>query len=72
MPADREETPVHEPGDEDGAGHEAEQVAEGTEEEQLERAHRSGRVGRVAGTDPARREEVGDVSRCTLEGIAVC
>ena len=55
MPADREESPVHEPGDEDGATDEAEEVAEGAEEDELERAHRAERVGRAGGTDPARR-----------------
>ena len=44
MPADREEAPVHEPGDEDGAGDQAEEVAGGPEEDELERAHGSGRV----------------------------
>jgi hypothetical protein len=32
MPADREESTVHEPGDEDGAADEAEEVAEGAED----------------------------------------
>ena len=53
MPADREESPVHEPGDEDSAADEAEEVAEGTEEDEFERAHRIGRVGRAEGDDPA-------------------
>ena len=56
MPADREEAPVHEPGDDDGARDEAEEVAGGPEEDELERTHRAGRVGRAGGTDPARRE----------------
>jgi hypothetical protein len=55
MPADREQSPVHEPGDEDGSRHEADEVAEGTEEDELERAHRARRVGRAVDTDPAGR-----------------
>ena len=53
MPADREETLVHEPGDEDGARDQAQEVAEGPEEQQLDGAHRAGRVGRAGGADPA-------------------
>ena len=51
--SDREQSPVHEPGDEDGASYEAEEVAEGPEEDELEGTHRAGRVGRAGGTDPA-------------------
>ncbi len=53
MPTDRGEAPVHEPGDEDGATDQAEEVAEGPEEDELEGAHRVRRVGRAGGTDPA-------------------
>ena len=53
MPADREPAAVHEPGDDDGARHQSEDVAQRTEQEQLKGAHRAGRVGRAEGTGPA-------------------
>jgi hypothetical protein len=43
MPADGEQSPVHELEDDDGARHQPEEVAEGPEEEELERAHRGAR-----------------------------
>ena len=55
MPADREEAPVHEPGDDFGAGDQAEDVAEGPEEQQVDQAHRAERVGRAERDGPARR-----------------
>ena len=46
----------HEPGDEPGAGDQAEDVARGPEQEHLGEAHRAGYVGRAQGTcSPARR-----------------
>ena len=39
MPADGEQSPIHEPGDDDGTRHQAEEVAGGAEEDELERAH---------------------------------
>jgi hypothetical protein len=56
MPADREQSPVHEPGDEDGTADEAEEVAGDAEEDELEGVHGSGCVGRADACDPARRE----------------
>ena len=56
MPADREQSPVHEPADDDGARHEAEEVAGGAEEDELKGCHRVRCVGRAEGADPARRE----------------
>ena len=53
MPADREQPPVHEPGDDDGATDEAEEIAGSTEEDELEGGHRAGCVGRADGSDPA-------------------
>jgi len=53
MPADREQSPVHEPGDEDGTRDDAEEVTGGAEEDELERAHASGCVGRATAGDPA-------------------
>ena len=47
MPSDREQSPVHEPGDEDGATDETEEIAEVPEEDELERAHRAERIGRA-------------------------
>jgi hypothetical protein len=47
MPADGEQSPVHEPGDDRGTTDEAEEVAGGAEENELERVHRAGRVGRA-------------------------
>ena len=52
MPADREEALVHEPGDEDGTTDDAEEVAEGPEEDELERGHGIGRAGRAEGGRP--------------------
>ena len=66
MPADREEALVHEPGDDDGAGDEAEEVAGGAEEDELERAHRRRRVGRARRTVPARRGWKRGGRPCTL------
>ena len=59
MPADREESPVHEPGDEDRPRDEAEEVAEGPEEDELERAHRvrARRPGWGHRPGPTREEE---------------
>ena len=65
MPADREEAPVHEPGDDDGARNEAEEVAEGADEDELGCAHRPERVGRGGGTDPAKRGEKRGGRACT-------
>ena len=53
MPADREQSPVHEPGDDDGTRDDAEEVAGGPEEDELERVHRSDCVGRAWGTRSA-------------------
>ena len=53
MPADREEAAVHEPGDDDGSRHEAEDVAQRSEQEQLDGVHAEQRVGRAEGTGPA-------------------
>jgi hypothetical protein len=69
MPADREQSPVHEPGDDDRTTDEAEAVAGGTEEDELERAHGSGCVGRAEGADPAQREWRRGGRPCTPSGI---
>ena len=53
MPADRAQPPVHEPGDDDGATDQAEDVAGGAEEDELEGAHRLVRVGPADACDPA-------------------
>ena len=55
MPADREEAPVHEPGDDDGTGDQAGEVAGAAEEEELQGVHGRERVGRADLNDPARR-----------------
>jgi len=55
MTADREEPPIHEPGDDDGSGDETEEIAGGAEEDELEGAHREGRVGRADDLSPAGR-----------------
>jgi hypothetical protein len=57
MPADRQEAPVHEPRDDDGATDEAEDIAGSPEEDELERVHRSVRVGCPRG--PARPDADG-------------
>ena len=49
---DGEQPAVHEPGDDDGPGHQPEHVAQRSEQEQLHRAHRVGRVGRTEVTGP--------------------
>ena len=67
--ADREQSPVHEPGDDDGTRERAEEVAGGAEEDELERAHRGGRVGRAWGTRPARREWRRGGRPCTPSGL---
>ena len=56
MPADREEAQVREPRNDDGTGHEPEQVAGGADEDKLERAHGIRCVGQAVFIDPARRE----------------
>ena len=56
MPADREQSPVHEPGDDDGATAEAEGTSGSAEEDELEGVHGRERVGRGDWADPARRE----------------
>ena len=66
MPADWEQAPVHEPGDDGGATDEAEAVAGGAEEDEFERAHESGCVGRAVFIDPARREWRRGGRACTL------
>ena len=53
MPADREESPVHEPGDDSRTSDEPEEVAKPPEDDELERAHRAERVGRAEGDEPA-------------------
>jgi hypothetical protein len=53
MPSDREESPVHEPGDEDGATDEAEEVTGGAEEDEVEEAHRARCVSPAEGEGPA-------------------
>jgi hypothetical protein len=52
MPADREQSPVHEPGDDDGTTDQAEEVTGGAEEDEFDRAHRAERVGRVDDLGP--------------------
>lgn len=69
MPADREQSPVHEPGDDDGTTDEAEEVAGDTEEDELEGGHRSVRIGRATVGDPARRESRRGGRPCTSSGI---
>ena len=71
MPADREQSPVHEPGDDDGTADEAEEVAGGAEEDELEGAHGSGCVGRAGGVRPARREWRRGGRPCTSSGLRV-
>jgi hypothetical protein len=53
MLADGEQSPVHEPGDDDGTRDEAEEIAGGAEEDELEGAHRLVRVGPADACDPA-------------------
>ena len=59
MPADREQAPVHEPGHEDGTRDQAEEVAGGAEEDELEGAHgcRARRPGVGDPPGPTRVEE---------------
>jgi hypothetical protein len=52
-PVHGEEPVVDEPGDDDGTGDEAEEVAGDPEEDELERAHGSDRAGRARRTGPA-------------------
>ena len=56
MPADGEQSPVHEPGDDDGTADEAEAVAGCAEDDEFEGAHQARRAGRAWGTRPARHE----------------
>ena len=83
MPADREQSPVHEPGDEDGATDEAEQVAGGAEEDELEGLTVSSASAGRGGVRPARREwrrggrpctpsVYGAVRRASSEGAYGC
>ena len=69
MPADREQSPVHEPGDDDGTTDEAEEIAGGAEEDELERAHRRDCGGRARCTGPARRGWRRGGRPCTSPGL---
>ena len=69
MPADGEQSPVHEPGDDDGTADRAEEIAGGPEEDELDGVHSKECVGRAVFMIPARREWRRGRRPCTSPGL---
>ena len=69
MPADREQSPVHEPGDDDGAARRGRRGSRRRRRGRARAGSSEGCVGRAEGADPARREWRRGGRPCTSSGL---